>query len=45
MLPKQFKPKHKSNLVRIGKNNDGRYLVEKDSILKSNSLVSFGIGF
>jgi hypothetical protein len=45
MLPKQFKPKHKYNLIRIGRNNDGGYLVEKDSISKSNSLVSFGIGF
>jgi hypothetical protein len=45
MLPKEFKPKHKYNLIRIGRNNDGGYLVEKDSILKSNSLVSFGIGF
>ena len=44
MLPKQFKPKHKYNLIRIGRNNDGGYLVEKDSISKSNSLVSFGIG-
>lgn len=45
MLPKKFKPKHKYNLIRIGGNNDGGYLVEKDSISKSNSLVSFGIGF
>jgi hypothetical protein len=45
MLPKQFKPEHKYNLIRIGRNNDVGYLVEKDSILKSNSLVSFGIGF
>jgi hypothetical protein len=45
MLPKEFKPKHKYDLIRIGRNNDGGYLVEKDSILKSNSLVSFGIGF
>ena len=45
MLPKQFKPKYKYNLIRIGRNNDGGYLVEKDSILKSNSLVSFGMGF
>ena len=44
MLPKQFKPKHKYNLIRIGRNNDGGYLVEKNSISKSNSLVSFGIG-
>lgn len=44
MLPKQFKPRHKYNLIRIGRNNDGGYLVEKDSISKSNSLVSFGIG-
>jgi hypothetical protein len=45
MLPKEFKPKHKYDLIRIGRNNDGGYLVEKDSILKSNSLVSFGVGF
>jgi hypothetical protein len=29
--------------IRIGKNNDGGYLVEKNSLLNSESLVSFGI--
>jgi hypothetical protein len=43
MLPKELKPKHCYNLVRLGKNNDGGYLVEKDSLLNSESLISFGI--
>jgi hypothetical protein len=43
MLPKELKPKHCYNLVRLGKNNDGGYLVEKNSLLNSESLVSFGI--
>ena len=45
MLPKQFKPKHKYNLLRLGRNNDGGYLVEKNSIFQSSCLVSFGIGY
>ena len=43
MLPKELKPKHCYNLIRLGKNNDGGYLVEKDSLLNSESLISFGI--
>lgn len=43
MLPKELKPKHCYNLVRLGKNNDGGYLVEKNSLLNSRSLISFGI--
>ena len=43
MLPKELKPKHCYNLVRLGKDNDGGYLVEKDSLLNSESLISFGI--
>ena len=43
MLPKELKPKHCYNLVRLGKNNDGGYLIEKDSLLNSESLISFGI--
>lgn len=38
-----FKPKHNYFLERIGKENDGGYLINSDSILKSNYLLSFGI--
>ena len=43
MLPKELKPKHCYNIIRLGKNNDGGYLVEKDSLLNSQALISFGI--
>lgn len=43
MLPKELKPKHCYNLIRLGKNNDGGYLVEKNSLLNCESLISFGI--
>ena len=44
MLPKIFKPNHEYNLIRLGKDNDGGYLVEKESIFKSKSLISLGLG-
>ena len=44
MLPIIFKPKYEYNLIRLGKNNDGGYLVEKESINNSRSLVSLGLG-
>ena len=37
MLPKIFKPKYEYDLIRLGKDNDGGYLVEKESIFKSKS--------
>jgi hypothetical protein len=43
MLPKELKPKHQYELVRLGKDNDGGYLVEKFSVLNSRGLVSFGL--
>lgn len=43
MLPKELKPKHHYELVRLGKDNDGGYLVEKFSVLNSRGLVSFGL--
>jgi len=43
MLPKEFKPDGLYDLVRLGKNNDGGYLVCKNSIDVSNCLISFGI--
>ena len=38
-----FKPKHNYFLERIGKENDGGYLINSDAILKSKYLLSFGI--
>ncbi len=43
MLPKEFKPDGLYELVRLGKNNDGGYLVCKNSIEVSDYLISFGI--
>jgi hypothetical protein len=42
-LSKYFKPKFSYDLVRIGKNNDGGYLIDFNSFKKSESLVSLGI--
>jgi hypothetical protein len=44
MLTNEFKPKYLYDLLRIGKNNDGGYLVESNSIQNTKSLISFGIG-
>ena len=43
MLPKQFKPNHLYDLIRLGRNNDGGYLVGKNSVLNANALISFGV--
>ncbi len=43
MLPKIFKPSGLYDLIRIGKNNDGGYLICKNSLTQSEYLVSFGI--
>jgi hypothetical protein len=43
MLPKKFKPNHQYDLLRLGKDNDGGYLVERKSIKDSKALVSFGL--
>jgi hypothetical protein len=43
-LPKIFMPYYCSDLVRIGKDNDGGYLINGKDISKSSSLLSFGIG-
>lgn len=43
MLPRELKPRYQYNLIRLGKNNDGGYLVEKDSVLSSKGLISFGL--
>lgn len=43
MLPKLFKPKNLYKLIRLGRPNDGGYLVELNSILNTKTLISFGI--
>ena len=43
MLDKSFRPKHLYDLIRVGKNHDGGYLVEKKSLKNAKSLISFGI--
>ena len=42
-LNKIFSPSAKYKLIRLGKNNDGGYLVGENSILQSNYLISFGL--
>lgn len=43
MLPNIFKPQYSYNLLRIGSLYDGGYLVESNSLYKSECLLSFGI--
>ena len=45
MLPKEFKPKFEYNLIRLGGDNDGGYVVEKKSIMNSKSLLTLGLGY
>ena len=45
MIPNYLKPKKEYNLIRLGQDNDGGYLVEKQSILDSNALVTLGLGY
>ena len=42
-LPKIFQPKHDFELRRLGSQNDGGYLVGKNSVNESEYLISFGI--
>ena len=44
MLPTNFKPQGTYNLLRIGGDHDGGYLVELKSIEKTEALISMGIG-
>jgi hypothetical protein len=39
MLPIEFKPKNEYELIRLGQDNDGGYLVDKKSIEDSKSLI------
>ncbi len=42
-LPNIFKPKFSYDLIRIGSNHDGGYLIEKSSLKNAEFLLSFGI--
>ena len=43
-LPKLWQPWRCQDLVRLGKRNDGGYLVSRSDIASTKKLVSFGIG-
>src|SRR5210317_910559 len=43
-LPKIFQPYHCPDLIRLGKDNDGGYLVNRKDIDDTRSLLSFGVG-
>jgi len=45
MLPNEFKPENEYDLIRLGQDNDGGYLVEKKSINNSKSLITLGLGY
>lgn len=42
-IPKIFSP-FKTELIRIGKNNDGGYLINLNDVKKTKTLISLGIG-
>ena len=44
MLPYNFKPKKNYNLIRVGSENDGGYLLDPDSITQSETLIALGLG-
>ena len=43
MLPSILKPKKNYKMIRVGSENDGGYLVEIESLKKSNILISMGL--
>ena len=44
MLPYNFKPKKNYNLIRVGSENDGGYLLDPDSITQSETMIALGLG-
>ena len=42
-LPIEFKPKKNYSLIRLGRNNDGGYLIGYNTVQNAQSLISFGI--
>ena len=43
-LPDYLFPFITKNLIRIGSSDDGSYLVEKNSVMNSDILLSLGVG-
>lgn len=43
-LPKIFQPYHCKDIIRLGKDNDGGYLINEKDIHKTQNLMTFGIG-
>jgi hypothetical protein len=43
-LPKIFEPFYCADLIRLGKDHDGGYLVNKEDVVKASRLLSFGVG-
>ena len=44
MLPLEYKPKKAYELIRLGSENDGGYLICNHSLVLSKYLISFGLG-
>jgi len=42
-LPKFFRPLYQTELIRIGRDNDGGYLIPKQSLNQTKLLYSFGL--
>ena len=42
-LPAEYKPKKNFSLIRLGRDNDGGYLIGYNTIKNTKSLISFGI--
>ena len=42
-IPYSLKPKYEYDLIRLGSKNDGGYLIEKNSLYKTEYLLSFGV--
>jgi len=42
-ISKIFYPKNDCNLIRLGNENDGGYIVEENSVRSSEILISFGL--
>lgn len=43
VLPKIFKPEFLYDLIRLGSSHDGGYVIEKNSLINSEFMFSFGI--
>lgn len=43
MLPKQFQPNATYDLIRLGRDHDGGYLVDPASVTRTEQLISFGL--